>query len=92
MLRRGRYKLVCSLDEPSELYDIEADPGEVRNLASDPAHREAFRGLTASLFRRWHPRQLDRRIRQSQRERRLIYDSLFAYLPSSKPGKDMPFA
>jgi choline-sulfatase len=37
MLRRGRYKLMTSLGEAPELYDLVDDPGEVRNLANDPA-------------------------------------------------------
>lgn len=35
-----------------ELYDAEADPLQVRNLAGDPAHREALARLRAEL-RRW---------------------------------------
>ncbi len=33
-----------------ELFDLRADPNELVNLASDPAHRNAFESLRAELF------------------------------------------
>jgi arylsulfatase A-like enzyme len=36
-LARGRYKLIWSSDGTLELFDIEADPGETRNLVNDRA-------------------------------------------------------
>lgn len=37
----GRYKLALHLLSQDELYDLAADPGEVRNLIGDPAHYAA---------------------------------------------------
>ena len=72
MLRRGRYKLNYSLDDPPELYDLEADPGELRDLAAVPDYREVVEELRARLLAGWDPIDLERRVRQSQRERLLI--------------------
>ena len=72
MLRRGRYKLNYSLDDPPELYDLVADPGEFHDLATDPAQREILEDLRARLLARWNPVELEQRVRQSQRERLLI--------------------
>ena len=33
---------------PSELYDLEADPGEKKNLIADPAYQQVLSGLRVS--------------------------------------------
>jgi len=72
MLRRGRSKLMESLDEPPELYELEDDPGELHNLADDPAHAPVVERLRQRLPADWEPRVIERQVRQSQRERLLI--------------------
>ncbi|MBI3973269.1 MAG: DUF4976 domain-containing protein, partial [Chloroflexi bacterium] len=72
MLRRSRYKLNYSLDDPSELYDLEADPGEFHDLANDPAHTAIREELRTRLLAHWNPVELEQRVRQSQKERTLI--------------------
>ena len=72
MLRRGRYKLNYSLDDPPELYDLEADPGEFHDLGSDPDHAPILDRMREDLLSHWDPLNLERRVRQSQEERVLI--------------------
>jgi choline-sulfatase len=72
MLRRGRYKFNYSLDDPPELYDLQADPNELSNLAPDPAYRATLDDMRARLFKDWDPITLEQRVLQSQRARRLI--------------------
>jgi choline-sulfatase len=76
MLRRGRYKLNYSLGDPPELFDIEADPDELRDLANDPEFQEVRDDLCERLLSRWDPISLDQQVRQSQKERRLIERAL----------------
>jgi choline-sulfatase len=72
MLRRGRYKLNYSLDDPPELYDLATDPHEFQDLSADPAFREVREDLRARLLADWDPVALEQRVRQSQRDRLLI--------------------
>jgi choline-sulfatase len=76
MLRRGRYKLNYSLGDPPELFDLEADPEEMQDLAHDLDYRQVRDELIERLLSRWDPVSLDRRVRQSQKERRLIEQAL----------------
>ena len=48
---RDRYKLIAWQNHDGELYDLEADPYELRNLYADPAHREASAEMEADLER-----------------------------------------
>jgi choline-sulfatase len=76
MLRRGRYKLNYSLDDPPELFDIENDPEEQCDLASDPAFAPIREAMREDLLSRWNPVTLEQQVRRSQRERRLIRQAL----------------
>jgi choline-sulfatase len=44
-IREGKYKFIhCELDAP-QLFDLDADPEELTNLAADPAHADRCRRL-----------------------------------------------
>jgi arylsulfatase A-like enzyme len=51
MLRDPRYKLVYyAAGNLRQLFDMREDPGETRNLAEDPAHRETLDRLSNALI------------------------------------------
>ncbi len=65
-VRTATHKLVSyhGVDAPEELYDLEADPAETHDLASDPQHAERRKGLT-------------RRLRRNARELGLLLDPVW---------------
>jgi choline-sulfatase len=72
MIRRGRYKYVYSEPDSDQLYDLDADPNELENLAAHPKYEELRRAFNAEIMERWDPQNLKRRVIESQRQRRLV--------------------
>ena len=69
MIRQGRYKYVHYPENPPQLFDLEADPREVENLADEPDHADVRARLDARLREYVDPEAVDRRARREQRER-----------------------
>jgi choline-sulfatase len=81
MLRRGRHKYIWCADDPEQLFDLEADPHELLNLAaSEPALCEELR---ATVERRWDMPALHAAVLRSQEERRLVVAALNTGRPAS---------
>ena len=84
-IREGKWKYIhCELD-PEQLYDLEADPHELTNLAAsdNPVIRatlEAFRQMREA---RWDMAAFDAAVRESQARRWVVYEALRngAYYP-----------
>lgn len=49
MLRQDRWKLVVYPGYQSQLYDLQDDPGETRDLGSDPAFASVLGELMAAM-------------------------------------------
>ena len=72
MIRRGAYKFIHSPVDPDQLFDLSRDPSERDNLAHDPACAGVVADFRAEVGKRWDMAELDARIRDSQRRRRLV--------------------
>jgi len=82
-IREGRHKFVfCEIDPP-QLFDLEDDPREQRNLAADPAHAALVAAFLEKVRARWDMHAFDAAVRESQARRWVVYPALRngAYYP-----------
>ncbi len=69
MVRRDRWKYVLTRGLAPMLFDLAADPREVRDLAGRPEVADVERELRERLLADWDPEAIDARVRASQRRR-----------------------
>jgi choline-sulfatase len=69
MIRKGRWKLVHYEDYEDQLFDLETDPDEVIDLASDPAHDAIRAELEADLRSICDPAEVTERAFGDQAQR-----------------------
>jgi arylsulfatase A-like enzyme len=50
MIRKDQYKLIYNAHDVRELYDLDADPAELHNLANDPSYHQLRLDLEADLY------------------------------------------
>ncbi len=71
-----RWKYTRYVLDPEQLFDLEADPNELRNLASNPQYVEALSDLRVLSQALWNLDLFDADIRESQARRREVYEAL----------------
>ena len=76
MVRKGPHKLISSPVDPPMLFDLDADPDELRNLAEHPACDGVRTELEAVAGETWDVEALDAAVRESQSARRLVSAAL----------------
>ncbi len=77
MIRLGRWKLNYYHNQPQmELFDLENDPREMRNLADDPAHAQVRADLLRRMHADWDPVAIEADIRREQNRRTCIDQAL----------------
>lgn len=69
MLRDGRYKYIEYVGYRPQLFDLEADPHEHRDLARDPAHAEVVMTCARRLREICDPEQIDAAAKADQDRR-----------------------
>lgn len=80
MLRKGKWKLNYYYHEPAELYDMETDPRELRDLGREAEFAEVRLELENDLLSRWDPAAVEKVVRESQERRSYLFDHLYRYL------------
>jgi choline-sulfatase len=76
MVRRGRHKLVRCPGDPDLLYDLEADPGELHDLAGEPSRARVRAEIEVEIERRWDLGGLREDVLESQAQRRIVAAAL----------------
>lgn len=66
MIRNGRYKYVHYVAYPAQLFDLEADPEEIRDIASDPQYGPILEDCRQKLYAICDPVEVDRRAKARQ--------------------------
>jgi choline-sulfatase len=59
MVRKGRYKYIYIHGHGSQLFDLEADPGEWHNLAGQPGVQELEAALRGLILGRFDPDKIE---------------------------------
>lgn len=70
MLRRGPYKYVYTHGYPDQLYDMQRDPNELVNIATQAP--DILQGMKAAVLAAWNPDQIKTAVLASQARRQFI--------------------
>ena len=89
MVRKGKYKYIYCETDPALLFDIEADPDELKNLADDDAYADVLADMHDELLRIWDPEQYRRDALASQKRQSFIQGVLAKTTPN--PWDFQPF-
>jgi choline-sulfatase len=76
MVRRGSLKYIACPGDPEQLYDLAADPRELRNLAAEEGADGLCAPFRETAGARWDLAALEARVLESQRERRQVVRAL----------------
>ncbi len=75
-LRQGRWKYTnCALDE-EQLFDLDADPHELVNMAEEASVRKVLEYFRMEAAGRWDLEEFDAQVRESQARRWVVYEAL----------------
>lgn len=73
----GRHKFVYVHERPDQLFDLNSDPNEWRNVMDEPAYREIATRLRAEVLVGWDPAEEERRVLASQLRRIFLKEALY---------------
>jgi choline-sulfatase len=76
MIRRAQYKYIYCHIDPEQLFDLENDPDELNNLATDLNHSELLSAFKKEALERWDSNAMTQDVLISQRRRRLIVKAM----------------
>ncbi len=96
MLRHGRFKYVHYVGHPPQLFDLDADPRELNDLAANPAYGDVLREAEARLRAILDPEEIEARSFADQEAKIAANGGAEAilaipeYSHSPAPGEEVP--
>jgi choline-sulfatase len=79
MIRRGQYKYICCMTDPDQLFDLQADPDEINNLANDSATEQqqaVLAGFREEAEQHWDAEAVRQTVLKDQQRRRTLHGAL----------------
>ncbi len=91
MVRQGPWKYIHYTGNEAELYHLDDDPNECRNLAEDPQHADTRRRLHERLFADgWDPEAIRARLARRASEYKYLYQYARAREPRDSVQWGLP--
>ncbi len=84
MFRSGPWKLVLYNDEEPQLFNLDDDPTEQRDLATEPKNAVLIRELTATATEKWQPVEIRNTMRLRRQNKDFVGHWAKTALPESK--------
>ncbi|RWX77284.1 choline-sulfatase [Neorhizobium lilium] len=75
-IREGQWKYTHCMLDPDQLFDLEADPLELANLADNPEFEDVVAMFRRKRGERWDMGAFDAAVRESQARRWVVYEAL----------------
>ncbi len=72
MIRRGDWKLIYYHGQPSQLFNLAADPHELNDLAHDPAYAQVREDLTAQVLVGWDPEAIKAKMAARKKDNAIL--------------------
>ena len=76
MIRRAHYKYICCMDDPEQLFDLDADPNELNNLALIPENEKLLEDFRRRVSEHWDAADIKQKVIANQRRRRMVHEAL----------------
>jgi len=70
-LREGKYKYVYNHTADERLYDLDADPKEMKDLSKDKKHESIVKEMKTKLMTGWDPMDIEKRVLMTQVKRKI---------------------
>jgi choline-sulfatase len=83
MVRKGKYKFICSRPDPDQLFDLETNPDETRNLAGMQEYGNVCRELKDLILAHQDPKTTEQAVLKSQKRRKLVFGATMKGHPTS---------